>query len=323
MPQSSDSSAMMAKPAFGPGDLPARGTPPTGRQPVSKAGSAGSAGASDLKWKTLFSFGFKFLGACRGLILIYFIFCLTDDAIDRGVAQLFGYLTNQINISSSSASAAPATGDNSATSVEQTSPDVTAKKPAPPEKASPRRLVGSYIGWAVLAIGVVAFAIPRKWLVTRMDALLSNRLRTKLFDRVLRQSPEFFHRYDPGQLNAIINMMTLETEMTLRQIIVDPVEQFIVLIGTTALVSYNFVQIHKEPIPIFGLHLPSAVIPPIIVILALFSPYMITKIAARIRAAATAVQTYMLALSSLVTGATQSPEEIQAMEAENIFSDKR
>ena len=313
---------MMAKPAFGPGDLPARGTPPTGRQPVSKAGSAGSAGASDLKWKTLFSFGFKFLGACRGLILIYFIFCLTDDAIDRGVAQLFGYLTNQINISSSSASAAPATGDNSATSVEQTSPGLTAKKPAPPEKASPRRLVGSYIGWAVLAIGVVAFAIPRKWLVTRMDALLSNRLRTKLFDRVLRQSPEFFHRYDPGQLNAIINMMTLETEMTLRQIIVDPVEQFIVLIGTTALVSYNFVQIHKEPIPIFGLQLPSAVIPPIIVILALFSPYMITKIAARIRAAATAVQTYMLALSSLVTGATQSPEEIQAMEAENIFSDK-
>src|SRR5207247_895104 len=41
-----------------------------------------------------------------------------------------------------------------------------------------------------------------------------------------------------------------------------------------------------------------------------------------IRTASKAVQTYMLSLSSLITGATQSPEEIQAMEAERIFSEK-
>src|SRR4029434_5891616 len=68
--------------------------------------------------------------------------------------------------------------------------------------------------------------------------------------------------------------------------------------------------------------LPSGAIPPIIVGVALFSPYLISKIGGRIRTASKAVQTYMLTLSSLVTGATQSPEEIQAMEAERIFSDK-
>src|SRR5204863_374722 len=84
------------------------------------------------------------------------------------------------------------------------------------------------------------------------------------FDRVLRQSPEFFHDYDPGQLSAIINQMTIETEMTLRQIIVDPILQFVVLAGTTCLVSYNFVQLHKEPLAIFGFELPSWAIPPMV-----------------------------------------------------------
>jgi ABC-type multidrug transport system fused ATPase/permease subunit len=239
-----------------------------------------------LKWRTFLSFGWKLINVCRGLVLLYAILSLTHEAIDRGIIQLFGYLTNQVSTSSSD------------------------------------RLVGTYLGWVFLAICGVGFSIPLRWVTTKMDALLSNRLRTNLFDRVLRQSPEFFHDYDPGQLNAIINQMTIETEMTLRQIIVDPILQFVVLAGTTGLVSYNFVQLHHQPLAIFGVQLPSWAIPPMIVGLALFSPYLISKIGDRIRTASKAVQTYMLSLSSLVTGATQSPEEIQALEAERIFSEK-
>src|SRR5437660_8381691 len=55
---------------------------------------------SDLKWKTLFSFGWKLIGICRGLVLLYVILSLTEQAIDRGVVQLFGYLTNHVSISS-------------------------------------------------------------------------------------------------------------------------------------------------------------------------------------------------------------------------------
>jgi ATP-binding cassette, subfamily B, bacterial len=241
---------------------------------------------SSLKWKTLLSFGWKLIGVCRGLVLLYAILSLTHEAIDRGIIQLFAYLTNQVSTSSSD------------------------------------RLVGTYLGWVFLAICGVGFSIPLRWVTTKMDALLSNRLRTNLFDRVLRQSPEFFHDYDPGQLNAIINQMTIETEMTLRQIIVDPILQFVVLAGTTGLVSYNFIQLHKEPLAVFGVQVPSWAIPPMIVGLALFSPYLISKIGDRIRTASKAVQTYMLSLASLVTGATQSPEEIQALEAERIFSEK-
>jgi ATP-binding cassette, subfamily B, bacterial len=277
---------------------------------------------SHLRWKTLFSFGWRLISICRGLVLLYAILTLTHEAIDRGVVQLFGYLTNQVSISSPIDISTSSAGDVGPTAAQQESAPARTERPSPEIKSTARRIVGTYLGWVVLAVCAVGFSIPLKWLTTKIDVTLSNRLRTNLFDRVLRQSPEFFHNYDPGQLNAIINQMTIETEMTLRQIIVDPFLQLIVLGGTTGLVSYNFTQLHKEPVAIFGAQLPSGVIPPIIVALALFSPYLISKIGARIRATSQAVQTYMLALSSLITGATQSPEEIQAMEAERIFSDK-
>jgi ATP-binding cassette, subfamily B, bacterial len=296
--------------------------PTAGGQTASKAQRISAEPPSDLKWKTVFSFGWKLLAVCRGLIFAYLVFFITDEALDRGVAQLFGYLTNQVS-SGAVVASAPSTGAGGAvTRFPRDSVTQRAKLSDREGGTSSRRLVASYIGWVILVISVVVFSIPRKWLTTKMDALISNRLRTNLFDRILRQSPEFFHKYDPGQLNAIINQMTIETEMTLRQLIVDPLLQLVILVGTTALVSYNFIQLHKEPVALFGARLPSGVIPAIIVILALFSPYLVTKMAARIRATAKAVQTSMLGLSSLVTSATQSPEEIQVMEAEDIFSDK-
>ena len=293
-----------------------------GRRAAGKMQRLSAEPLSHLKWKTLFGFGWKLISICRGLVLLYAIFTLTHEAIDRGVVQLFGYLTNQISISSPIDVPTPPAGDMPPTSTQRESTPRRAERPSPEIKSPGRRLVRTYLGWMVLAVCGVGFSIPVKWLTTKMDVLLSNRLRTKLFDRVLKQSPEFFHNYDAGQLNAIINQMTIQTEMTLRQIIVDPLLQFIVLGGTTALVSYNFIQLYKEPLVVFGAQLPSGVIPPIIVTLALFSPYLISKIGARIRATSKAVQTSMLALYSLITGATQSPEEIQAMEAERIFSNK-
>src|SRR5207253_6320401 len=56
---------------------------------------------SSLKWKTLLSFGWKLIGVCRGLVLLYAILSLTHEAIDRGIIQLFGYLTNQVSTNSS------------------------------------------------------------------------------------------------------------------------------------------------------------------------------------------------------------------------------
>src|SRR5438270_11376880 len=111
---------------------------------------------SSLKWKTLLSFGWKLIGACRGLVLLYAILSLTHEAIDRGIIQLFGYLTNQVSTSSSD------------------------------------RLVGTYLGWVFLAICGVGFSIPLSWVTSKMVVLLSIRFCSILFDSVHRQSFMFF-----------------------------------------------------------------------------------------------------------------------------------
>src|SRR5207245_7957846 len=128
---------------------------------------------------TLFSFGWKLIGICRGLVLLYVILSLTEQAIDRGVVQLFGYLTNQVSISSPiNVRTPPEPGGLTAANQEPAASP--AERPSLEIKSPSRRLVGTYLGWVILAICGVGFSIPLKWLTTRMDALLSNRLRTSL-----------------------------------------------------------------------------------------------------------------------------------------------
>jgi ABC-type multidrug transport system fused ATPase/permease subunit len=138
---------------------------------------------------------------------------------------------------------------------------------------------------------------------------------------LLRQSPEFYHTHDPGELNAVANQFTIEAAMTMRQIAVDMLLQIVVLGGTVALLIYNF-QMKGPPPTIFGHVIPPALIPIAIVLFAFISPYITGKMANRVRDVSSDMQEKMLAINSLVTGAMQSPEEIQTMEAEPVFSEK-
>ncbi len=138
---------------------------------------------------------------------------------------------------------------------------------------------------------------------------------------MLRQGPEFYHTHDPGELNAVANQFTIEAAMTLRQIAVDMLLQMAVLSGTVALLVYNF-QMKGPPPVLFGVVIPPTLIPIAIVLFAFISPYLTGRMANRVRNVSSDMQEKMLALNSLVTGAMQSPEEIQTMEAEPIFAAK-
>ena len=56
-----------------------------------------------------------------------------------------------------------------------------------------------------------------------------------------------------------------------------------------------------------------------IVLFAFISPWVTGKLSNKVRDVSRDLQEKMVALNSLVTGAMQSPEEIQAMEAEPMF----
>src|SRR5437763_2892986 len=339
---------MMGNPPLGQTAKPPQSSPPShspqtagGPQPAgSKMAPGGMSGGpppgpggdevklGDVKWGKIFKMGWKIVGYSKYLALLYCVMTLLQNGLNLSTAQLMGEVTKTLS-RRNNPMVAPAPDSASTPSVaSKTTPVVAA--PAPEQEAqssilppsgSKKRVVVICVLWALCALGVLGFGIPFRAISTKLDLTISNRLRSRLFERLLRQSPEFYYTHDPGELNAVANQFTVEAAMTMRQIAVDMLLQIIVLGFTVGLLIYNF-QMEGPPPTIFGVVIPPAAIPIGIVLFAFVSPYLTGKLSNKVQTASSDMQGKMLALNSLVTGAMQSPEEIQAMEAEPIFSEK-
>src|SRR5437763_2277466 len=82
--------------------------------------------------------------------------------------------------------------------------------------------------------------LPMRAVATKLDLALLNKLRSQLFGRLLRQSPEFYHTHETGELNAVVNQFAVEATMTLRQVSLDMILQIVTLGITVGLLIYNF-----------------------------------------------------------------------------------
>src|SRR5271166_6765263 len=162
-------------------------------------------------------------------------------------------------------------------------------------------------------------AVPVQWLGAKMDLLMSNQLRSELFGRVLQKPPGFFHENDPGKVNAIVNTMPVEMQMGLRKITVDQIPQLILLAGTAAMLIDNLTQLSGD-IPVLGFRVPTVAAPPCIVVVGFGFCYLILKMKDQLQGGGRRLQKAMLVLNTLVTGAAQAPEEIQALRAEPLES---
>jgi ATP-binding cassette, subfamily B, bacterial len=269
---------------------------------------------SDVGWGVIFRMGWKMVAFCKHLALIYCLMTLLQNGMNLSVSQLMGKITQELTRSAEVA--APADSTSVAPSA-----SAVAAPPVTPPAPDHSRLIWTCILWAIFALGSLGLGIPFRAISTKLDLTISNRLRSRLFERLLRQGPEFYHTHDSGELNAVANQFTIEAAMTLRQIAVDMLLQMAVLGGTVALLIYNF-QMKGPPPTLFGYVIPPALIPLAIVLFAFISPYLTGRMANRVRNVSSDMQEKMLALNSLVTGAMQSPEEIQTMEAEPIFAAK-
>jgi ATP-binding cassette subfamily B protein len=207
---------------------------------------------------------------------------------------------------------------------ESNTPTVTAAPPATAPNASasaPQRSpLALVVLWSAAALVAMIVRLPMKAVATKLDMALSNKLRSQLFGRLLRQAPEFYHTHETGELNAVVNQFAIEATMTLRQVGLDAVIAFITLGINVGLIIYNF---DMKPAPtLFGWVIPPWLIPVAVTLFAFISPWITGKMANALRDVSRAMQEKMVALNSLVTGAMQSPEEIQAMQAEPMFTAK-
>jgi ATP-binding cassette, subfamily B, bacterial len=290
--------------------------PPAGADGKRKGRGGAGSQLRDVRWAMIFKLGWKLLSYFKLLAVGYCLMMLVQNCVNLGSSQLLGEVTKALN--STVRGPAPAAAEIApAPNTPATSP-ANANAPATP-KAPPRsRLILFSILWAIFALAALGIGLPMRAISTKLDMALSNKLRSQLFARMLRQSPEFYHDHESGELNAVVNQFTVEASMTLRQVSVDMVLQVITLGITVGLLIYNF-QMDGPPPTIFGVAIPPAAIPLAIVLFAFISPWITAKLSNKVRDVSRDMQEKMVALNSLVTGAMQSPEEIQAMEAEPMF----
>jgi len=290
--------------------------PPTGADGKRKGRGGEGSQLSDVRWGMIFKLGWKLLGFFKVLTIGYCVMMLVQNCVTLGTSQLMGEVTNAIRSAGGPRSPAPeANARANAPANPATAPNPPANPPSP--KKSPLFLV---VLWAALALAMLAVRLPMRAVATKLDLALSNKLRSQLFARLLRQSPEFYHTHETGELNAVVNQFAVEATMTLRQVSLDMILQIVTLGITVGLLIYNF---DMKPAPVlFGVTIPPAAIPIAIVLFAFISPWMTGRMANRVRDVSRDLQEKMVALNSLVTGAMQSPEEIQAMEAEPMFVNK-
>ncbi len=294
--------------------------PPAGADGKGKGRGGSGSQLSDVRWGMIFKLGWKLLGFFKVLTIAYCVMMLVQNCVTLGTSQLLGQVTNAINHARAPGNTtagpnAPATAPANPTAT----PSAPSNASAPPETSSKSPLF-LVVLWSLLALATLAVRLPMRAIGTKLDLAMSNKLRSQLFARLLRQSPEFYHTHETGELNAVVNQFAVEATMTLRQVSLDVILQVVTLGITVGLIVYNF---DMKPAPtIFGMAIPPAAIPLAIVLFAFISPWMTGKMANMVRDVSRDLQGKMVALNSLVTGAMQSPEEIQAMEAEPMFVKK-
>ena len=297
--------------------------PPAGADLKRKGRGGAGVQLSDVGWGKIFKLGWKLLSFFKFLAISYCLMMLVQNVVNLGMSQLIGEVTKSLNYVANQAKSgetpgpakAPASAASNAANNEE--PPET---PLSPEEAR-SQLIRVSLFWALCALAALGMGLPMRTISTKLDLALSNKLRSQLFARLLRQSPEFYHTHESGELNAVVNQFTVEAAMTLRQVSVDMLLQIVTLGITVGLLIYNF-QMKGPPPTIGGVAIPPWAIPLAIVLFAFVSPWITGKLSNKVRDVSRDLQEKMVALNSLVTGAMQSPEEIQAMEAEPMFVGK-
>jgi ATP-binding cassette, subfamily B, bacterial len=303
--------------------------PPAGADGKPKGRGGAGAQLRDVRWGMIFGLGWKLMNAFKVLVIGYALMTLVMNVVTMGTSQIIGEITNTLQgldktrpAATQSAAAAqnpaPAATTPAAPATNaDTDPNAQTRPKAPPKERSGPAMVLLWSGAALLAMLI---RLPMKALSTKLDAALSNRMRSQLFARMLRQSPEFYHQHETGELNAVVNQMTVEASITLRQVGLDSILAVITLVINVGALIYNF---DMDPKPtLFGKVIPAWLIPLSVTLFAFISPWLTTKMANALRDVSRGLQEKMVALNSLVTGAMQSPEEIQAMKAEPMFMAK-
>jgi len=262
---------------------------------VTKADQGRAESAQPIEYGVIFRIGWYFLKQVRGSALLYMLYYLLGQALILGSTQIVACLTSEIRDSRAFAQHYPTLS-----------------------YLSGGNLINIYGVWLLLVISGVLLAVVLKLATANMDVRMANQIRQRMFQKLLKQSPEFFHENDPGRLTMTLNQLSIEAQMTMRQVIIDPILQLITFIATGALLIYNFSELLGTRTSHFVIWESLACV----TIFALVSPWVVKRLGKRLQSTSYSLQEQNLALAGLIQGTLGAPEEIQALKAEEVFARK-
>ena len=249
--------------------------------------------------------GMKLIRLCPLYVAGYVLLSLIGQtAIPLLMPIFLGQLTNSVQSAGLPASAPRESGapgaDAGSSSAPASSPAQQGSSAVPP-----------YMFWLFLTLLAFPLSIGFRLSQAKMDGMMERQVRQNLYEKVIRQAPEFFHRYNPGELANMLTQSTTEAQQALRSLTVDPVLQFVSLAIALALIAQQLRQINPSYLwPAVGLMVISGV----------GSFWLVQwkgdKAVGELQRQS---QEERFALAGLADSAVKSPEEIQAMDAEEFF----
>jgi ATP-binding cassette subfamily B protein len=195
-------------------------------------------------------------------------------------------------------------------------PKVTEARRAPAQMPDHSELWRAYGLWLTAMLGVAIMGLALSYVAAALGGRVSNAIRADLFAAILRKPSLFFHEHESQQLTMLVNQLSLQVQSALQDVLINPALDLfgVVLLGYSLFQSLAAVQARGgNQVWIFF---------SVIVLIALLSPGLVSRMGSRLRQSSQNVQQQNLVLASLVGGAMGAPEEIQAMRAEEIFVQK-
>lgn len=172
--------------------------------------------------------------------------------------------------------------------------------------------VTPYVSWLLLTLLFFPLSIWFRIAQTKMDGKMEKQVRQSLYEKVIRQAPEFFHRHNPGELGNVLTQTSIEAQQALRSLTVDPLLSLVSLSIAMTLIAQQLLHINANYLwPTIG----------VMIFFGVGSAWLIQRKSDKsVGKSQREAQEQRFALAGLVDSAVKSPEEIQAMDAEDFFS---
>jgi ATP-binding cassette, subfamily B, bacterial len=278
--------------------------PPGGR--IAPKTMQPSPGAFRSHFGLLLALGKRYLLRRKLLVVLYVAAYLLGHSVLPAAVGLYAQqISNSIPVAELQAS-----GEGRAKS------RVAEGAPASAQVAGHSVLWRAYVLWLVATLGIAIMGLAFSYIAAALGGRVSNAIRRDLFAAILRKPSLFFHEHESQQLTMLVNQLSLQVQSALQDVLINPfLDLFgVVLLGYSLFQSLQAVQARGgNQVWLFF---------SVIVLIALLSPWLVSRMGSRLRQSSQNVQQQNLVLASLVGGAMGAPEEIQAMRAEEIFAQK-